>query len=134
MTETRRVKLFATYQVIGSSGNMHKENAEVSNFCSQFGAPRYFALQHHLVGINVVEVRTLRQEEHPLFREESFLLVKNSLLDDEVAFHETVEVVVLGLVLEPEAKIISAQKRDSRILAADLGSNPATCILYQHGT
>jgi len=80
---------------------MHEENSEVSNFRSKFGAPRYFSFQHHLVGINVVEVGTLGQEEHSLFGEESFLLVEDSLLDNEVALDETVEVVVLGLVLQP---------------------------------
>ena len=83
---------------------MYKENPEVSNFCSQFGAPWYFAFQHHLVGINVVEVGTLSQEEHSLLGEESLLLVEDSLLDDEVTLDEAVEVVVLGLVLQPETE------------------------------
>ena len=100
-----------TYQVIGSSRDMHKENAEVSNFCSQFGAPRYFAFQHHLVGVNVVEVGTLCQEEHSLFGEESFLFVKNSLFDDEMAFDKTVKVIVLSLVLQPETKGMTPHKK-----------------------
>jgi len=83
---------------------MHKEDSEVSDFRSQLRAPRDLALQHHLVGIDVVQMGSFGQKEHSLFRKEPFLLVKDSLLDNEVTFHESVVFVALRLFLDSGIK------------------------------
>ena len=90
------------YQVVGSAGYVNKENPEISDIGPQFGAPGDFAFQNHLVGVNVVEVRTLRQQEHPFFREESFFLVENALFQDKMAFDESMVLVVLGLIFQSD--------------------------------
>jgi len=70
------------YQVVRPAGYVDKENPEISNVGPEFCAPRDFAFQNHLVGVDVVEVRALRQQEHPFFGKESFFLVKNALFQD----------------------------------------------------
>ena len=90
------------YQVVSSSGHVYKKDSEISNFCSQFRAPRYLALQDHLVGVHVVQVGSFGEQEHSLLGEESFFLVEDSLTDDEVALDESVIVVALGLFFQPE--------------------------------
>ena len=89
------------YQVVSSSGNVNEKDSKISNLGPKFRAPRDFALQNHFVGVDVVEVRPLRQEEHSSFRKESFFLVKNALLHDQVAFDESVVLVVLRLFVQP---------------------------------
>ena len=90
------------YQVVSSSWHVNKKDSKISNFCSKFRAPRYLALQDHLVGVHVVQVGSFGQQEHSLLGEESFFLVEDSLTDDEVALDEAVIVVVLGLFFQPE--------------------------------
>ena len=98
------ILFYFIYQVVSSSRHVHKEDSEISNFCSKFGAPGDLALQHHLVWINVVEVGAFRQQEHSLLGEKSLLLVQDSLTDDQMTLDESVIFVLVGLLFQPEWK------------------------------